>query len=158
MRMRMAVVLVLVCGFLSQALANDAGCGLGSMVMRDNTKVSQTLAVTTNGTFLTQLFGITSGTSNCSANNFVKKEKEAIYFAESNMTNLKIEMARGQGESLTALAEILGCKGQAAESFGTMTRSKYSNILPASNVTPIQMLENIQGEISKDQGLRQACS
>jgi len=43
-----------------------AGCGLGSIAFgNDQTMFKQVLAATTNGTFGTQTFGITSGTSNC---------------------------------------------------------------------------------------------
>lgn len=45
------------------ARANDAGCGLGSMIIQENTKVMQVLAATTNGTGV-QTFGISTGTSN----------------------------------------------------------------------------------------------
>jgi hypothetical protein len=44
----------------------NTGCGLGTIVFEgQNGLVSQTFAVTTNGTFGNQTFGITSGTSNC---------------------------------------------------------------------------------------------
>ena len=45
-----------------------AGCGLGSLLFgNDNTTLMQILAATTNGLFGSQTFGITSGTSNCTA-------------------------------------------------------------------------------------------
>ena len=46
---------------------NMAGCGLGSMLFKDNnnTKGVQSTAATTNGIFDNQLFGITSGTLGC---------------------------------------------------------------------------------------------
>src|SRR3954464_7446787 len=42
-----------------------AGCGLGSLVFGDQKGAIQILAATTNTTFGTQTFGITTGTSNC---------------------------------------------------------------------------------------------
>ena len=46
---------------------NMAGCGLGSMLFKDNnnTKGVQSTAATTNGTFYNQYLGITSGTLGC---------------------------------------------------------------------------------------------
>ena len=60
--------------------AGDAGCGLGSMIITKNTKVMQVLAATTNGTSGSQTFGITFGTSNCSANGLVQNDKQIQYF------------------------------------------------------------------------------
>ncbi len=45
-----------------------AGCGVGSLFISDKGKPMQLLAVTTNGTGVSQwigVFAITSGTSNC---------------------------------------------------------------------------------------------
>lgn len=51
----------------SSAFAVDStGCGLGSMIFRGQRGlVPQILAVTTNGSFGTQTFGISTGTSGC---------------------------------------------------------------------------------------------
>src|SRR3569832_2714255 len=43
----------------------SAGCGLGSIVFGSQPGFIQILAATTNGTFASQTFGITSGTSDC---------------------------------------------------------------------------------------------
>ena len=62
-----------------------AGCGLGYMLLsnKDNEKVTQVLGATTNGTFGTQTFGISSGTSGCTEDGAVKmaKAKEGIIAA-----------------------------------------------------------------------------
>lgn len=65
---------LLTMGFISLLSANvyaidSTGCGLGFIVWRGERGVApQILAVTTNGTFGTQTFGITSGTSGCDPN------------------------------------------------------------------------------------------
>lgn len=137
------------------AAAGDAGCGLGSLVMQKNTKVSQTFAATTNSTFTSQLLGITSGTSNCSANSFVYNEMEATHFAEANLPSLKIEMARGTGENLTAFAQTLGCKDTPA--LANMTKSKYSEIFPSNETDAHQMLNNVKSEIQSHPELKNSC-
>jgi len=147
----------LILNFGCSALANDAGCGLGSLVIQRNTKFSQCLAVTTNQTiFFNQLLGITSGTSNCSANGFAFRDKEAIMFAEANLPSLKVEMARGQGENLTAFSQVLGCKDLTA--FSNLGRAKYQNIFPTQNVQATQMLDNLRAEIKKDDTMRSVCT
>ena len=56
--------------------AGDAGCGLGGLIIQKNSKILQLLAVTTNHSFLSQEFGITFGTSGCSASGLVMNEKK----------------------------------------------------------------------------------
>ena len=149
------IVGILVSGFAVSAFAVDSGCGLGSLALTQNSKLSQILAVTTNSTTLTNLFGITSGTSGCSASGFAYQEKEATIYAEANMPSLKVEMARGQGESLSAFSQVLGCSDAGA--FGQMTKSKYQTIFPSSDVDAHQMLSNVKAEIQKDASLQHAC-
>src|SRR4051812_12106459 len=74
-----------------------AGCGLGYLLFsnKDNTKVTQVLGATTNGTFGTQTFGISSGTSGCTEDGAVKFAKETELFAEVNLPNLRQDVARG---------------------------------------------------------------
>src|SRR4051812_6237663 len=100
------VLLLAICNF---ARANDAGCGLGEVVIQKNTKISQLFAITTNHTFSSQVLGITFGTSGCSSSSWTKNETEAIKYAEMNFQSLKVDAARGNGESLNALADIMGC-------------------------------------------------
>lgn len=78
----------------------DAGCGLGSLAFGNQQGGIQVLASTTNGTFGTQTFGITTGTSNCNPAGLVKLEKEREEFAKDNYSTLVKEMAMGEGENL----------------------------------------------------------
>ena len=78
-----ALVLSLV-SFSGSAFAagyGDAGCGLGSIVFGSEQGGVQVLAATTNGTFYSQTFGITTGTSNCNPAGLVKLDKEREEFA-----------------------------------------------------------------------------
>ena len=138
------------------SLANSAGCGLGSLIFQKDTILSQTLAETFNGSSSSQLFGITSGTSNCTAHGIVMQEQEAKVYAESNLPSLKIEMARGQGESLNAFSQILGC--QDSSSFAQMTKAKYSVIFPTQDVKSDDVVEHVKTEIKNDSHLKESCS
>src|SRR6476620_4123342 len=73
-----------------------AGCGLGSLIFGPvNTPGAQILAATTNATFGSQTFGITSGTSNCVSGGVVALDREQTAFAEVNFNDLKRDMASG---------------------------------------------------------------
>ncbi len=139
------------------ANAQDAGCGLGSMVIKEQTKLMQIFAATTNGSTGTQLFGITSGTSGCKSENFVMREKAAHYFAEVNKDDLTREMAQGRGEKLAALASIYGCEGEAGASFAVMTQESYAKIVPTPLTTADEMVTNIGDELKSNMKLAKDC-
>lgn len=135
----------------------DAGCGLGSVVFTSNKKLPQILAVTTNATFGSQTFGITSGTSNCKANGIAMVDREQIFYAENNFDALTIEMAQGRGEHLNGLATLMGCDGMNQSAFGAMTKSRYKVLLPTPNTTPVQMLESLRHELRNNSDLANVC-
>lgn len=89
-----------------------AGCGLGSMIFGNQPGFIQVLAATTNGTFASQTFGITTGTSNCvDAGDPVVKVSS---FVETNRGALAKDMARGTGETVATLTTLAGCSDQRA--------------------------------------------
>src|ERR1022692_5057347 len=75
-----------------------AGCGLGYILLsnKDNEKVTQVLGATTNGTFGTQTFGISSGTSGCTEDGAVKMARATEVFADVNLASLRQEMEIGR--------------------------------------------------------------
>jgi hypothetical protein len=136
-----------------------AGCGLGSLLFgHDNTKLMQILAATTNGTFGSTTFGITSGTSNCVEGGVVKAEREQAAFAEVNFRDLKLNMARGGGEYLSSFSTLLGCEEPAKASFFKMTQLRYESILPSESTTPMGMLVSVKQQIKADPALAKSCT
>src|SRR5450755_2071456 len=83
-----------------------AGCGLGYLLLsnKDNEKSTQVLGATTNGTFGTQTFGISSGTSGCTQDGAVKMARATEVFADVNLASLRQEMATGQGDYVNTFA------------------------------------------------------
>ena len=117
-----------------------AGCGLGSLVFKENDK-TQILAATTNGTFGSQTFGITFGTSNCGdSGKLVSKEQVEQYIAV-NQNSLKNDISRGNGEALNGLAELMGQKNSAV--FKSQLKSNYAKIFAKSDLTSQQITENL---------------
>ena len=140
------------------AFANDAGCGLGSMIIQKNSKGLQLLAMTTNSSFFTQPPGITSGTSGCSSSGIVQNDKQMQYFVEVNQDDLSREMAQGQGEKLNTLAQLHGCQSPEAQAaFAGMTQASYGKIIPSADVQPSALLQNLKKEISQNQKVAGLC-
>ena len=136
-----------------------AGCGLGSLVFQgDNTLVKQIFAATTNGTFGSQTFGITSGTSNCTMGGVLKSEKEQAAFVEVNFRDLKRDMAAGGGEFLSTFGTLLGCEDSAKPKLAKMTQEKYETLVPTDETTPMQLLSSLKTQIKATPVLAQSCS
>jgi hypothetical protein len=159
MEVSMKKLLVLALVFASQsAMAGDAGCGLGSMIISKNSKLLQLFAITTNNITFTQPLGITSGTSGCSASGLVMQDKQIQYFVEINQQELSREMAQGHGEKLATLALLKGCSSQASQNaFAGFTQSSYSRILPAANTSAVDMVQNLNVEMGSQAELAQIC-
>lgn len=134
-------ILALVLGLLSvSAWAGDSstGCGLGWQVAPKQSLVSATTRTITNATFSNQIFGTTSGTSGCAKHSIVKRFEESLHFANFNSDRLKIEMAQGQGEYVTAYAATFGC-----DSLGsTMFSQKARQLNLSSQATGEEMVVN----------------
>lgn len=140
----------------AQAGVGDSGCGLGHLAWQGkNGKIAQILASTTNGTFGSQTFGISTGTSGCTASGMVRADKEQEYFANVNRDALYHEMARGEGENVAALAALMGCTDVRA--FATFTKSQYEALFPTSGTTGAEMLANLRAQMAKEERFSKGC-
>src|SRR4051812_6913661 len=128
-----------------------AGCGLGSLVFGGvDAPGVQILAATTNATFASQTFGITSGTSNCISGGVVVAEHEQAAFAEVTFDDLKRDMAAGGGEFLSSFATLLGCEPTARPALAHMTQARYETLLPSESTTPIELVVHVKSAIAAD--------
>jgi len=120
---------------------NQTGCGLGSMVIKDDSSaIMLALQATTNGTSGNQTFGITSGTSGCKKTKLVLNERVQEFVA-SNMDTLAKEIAMGQGEYLDTLDELLKVKNKVA--FNKKLQENYNKIYKNKSVQMSDVLDNI---------------
>ncbi len=127
------------------AADNSSGCGLGWMILKKNSLVSSSLRSTTHG-FLPNTFSMTTGTSGCTRHSIVKKEMEAIYFAEANHVQLKSQMAKGEGEYLNAFAEVMGC-GHDQTNFSKSLKAQYEKIYPHAAAFGVEVIHNVINNI-----------
>ena len=123
--------MVLLGSFTGAAFAEygAAGCGLGSLVFKKN-DATQILAATTNGTFGSQTFGITTGTSNCGPGMFAMGTKS---FVEANREALAKDIARGEGEAIGALTVINRCADSHA--VGAALQARFGAIFPSEDAS-----------------------
>lgn len=136
----------------------DAGCGLGSIIFGDESGPVQILAVTMNGLSYNQVFGVTSGTSNCDTEGLVLAEKEDHVYFVQNFDSLKKEMASGQGEHLRALSSLLGCRPDEEVQFTSYAQQNYQTIFASTQSEPKAILTAMKKEISDDPELAALCA
>lgn len=124
----------------------NTGCGLGTLIMKGNDGLLfQVLAVTTNGTFGNQTFGITSGTLDCDKPaRFASNEKINTFVAD-NMDSLANDIAKGQGEYLNTLAVLMEVPEGTRSDFYSKLQNNFSRIYTSSKVTSVDVLNNIEG-------------
>jgi len=128
-------------------------CGIGWQVTNKKTFLGTTTRGTTNS-FVPPTFGMTSGTIGCQSHTFAKNEESAVKYAATNFDELKIEMAEGQGEYLTAFARTMGCNAAAASEFSHMTQVKYEAITTGGS---LDFYENVKKEIKASPALSAGC-
>ena len=116
-----------------------AGCGLGSVLLGDKPGFMQVFAATSNGILGSQMFGITTGTSNCGE--ATAEVKTSQVFIEANREAVAKDMSRGSGETIVSLGNILGC--QDVNALGTTLQANFSTIVPSEQATAAQINESM---------------
>ncbi len=123
---------------------NGPGCGLGKLAWSDykNQKsiAPQVMMATTNDTFGSNTFGISSGTSGCTNDGTIMSQYKAPVFAELNFENLSQEMAQGRGEHLASLATLLGVPTEQQPAFFAIVQEKYQTLMQAGATSPVALL------------------
>ena len=126
-----------------------AGCGLGSIVFGSKPGIIQIFAATTNGTFYTQTFGITTGTSNCV--DAGGGAGPTASFIQTNREVLAKDISRGSGETISTLSTLAGCKNP--DAVGKTLQSKYRDIFPNAEVTNVEVSGRVVSILRKNSEL-----
>ena len=123
---------------------DNCGCGLGTILFEGKSGlVQQVLAATTNGSFGTQTFGISSGTLECNKPSKFASNEQLNNFVASNMDNLAKDAAMGHGEYVDTLAELMDVQASKRVEFSQMLQANFSNIFTDGSVSHMDVIENI---------------
>ena len=143
-KLYLASALATVLTLSSNAMAIDStGCGLGSMAWRGQSGTApQILAVTTIGSFGTQTFGISSGTSGCDQNGRITggTQRMVLNFLENNMEQYALDASRGEGETLDTLAGIMEVD---KSELAAKVHDNFAFIFPNDNVDADEVTLNL---------------
>ena len=134
---------------ISLALAtnpdNGPGCGLGKLAWADFKRqkniAPQVMMATTNGTFGSQTFGISTGTSGCTNDGKVWADERTNVFVSATLEGLTAEMARGEGEHLASLATMMGVPVEQHPQFFALAQERYQELVHAGDTSPAAMIK-----------------
>ena len=118
---------------------DSTGCGLGSMAWRGQKGMApQILAVTTNGSFSNQTFGITFGTSGCDPHGRITggTQKMVLAFLENNLEQYAMDAARGEGETIDTLAGIMNVDSKV---LAQKSKDNFAFIFPDENADAVSV-------------------
>jgi hypothetical protein len=131
---------------------NGPGCGLGKLAWMDyggqKQIAPQVMMATTNGTFGSQTFGISSGTSGCTNDGMVMKNKH-INMTSRSFESLAEEMAQGRGEHLASLATLLGVPEESQPEFFALVQEQYALLVGPDDTTAVTMLQALQAAMAE---------
>jgi hypothetical protein len=136
----------------TSAMADNIGsCGWGSKVFDGQSGIApQVLAATTNGTFGNQTFGISSGTSGCTQDGTVTSTWQTAMYIDGNKKALARDTAAGQGETLDALAELIGVDAQDKAAFNRVAQENFARIFPSEDVSAARIQASLHDVVAGD--------
>jgi hypothetical protein len=127
---------------------NGPGCGLGKLAWGEyktpKNIAPQVMMATTNGTFGSQTFGISFGTSGCTNDGKVMAEHRANMFVASAFETLSQEMAQGGGEHLTVLATLMGVPADQHRAFFALAQEHYRGLVDAGETSSVAFIRSLQ--------------
>lgn len=131
-----------------------AGCGLGSVVI--GKRGAQIFAATTNGTASNQLFGISFGTLNCVDGPTNEVAMNMDKFIVANRSALAADIAKGDGETISALTQVIGCS-MSGRDMGKLLQPNYRQIF-ADDSQPNIVTDSIISVIKNDSQVASQCN
>lgn len=142
------LVLVFVASFPAGAMAasdNLGGCGWGSKLFDGQRGLMpNVLAATSNGSYGTNTFGMTSGTSGCTADGVVKSNWKTAMFIDGNKEKLARDMSLGSGETLDSLANLLGMQAEHRGAFFRATKESFAKIFGSTTADTAAIVASLK--------------
>lgn len=132
----------------SNVLADEsgAGCGIGKQIMEGKTgKSNNIVAAILNDVLIPKTFFMTTGdgTLGCDPSEAVENDQQREVFVAANLDHLSVDMAKGQGDHLEALAQMMGIEEGDKDAFYSFTQEHYSTLFSEGSNSAKQMLSKL---------------
>ncbi len=143
--MKRILMVAALMGVSAGALAEAPGgpnCGWGNMLMNGQSGLgAHVVASLTNGTSGNATFGMTTGTNGCSANGKLTYGGKSLIGAV--MDEFSEDVARGDGEALTAVAVAMGVDEADRTAFKQLMHDNFATLFPSADVTAEQVSDRV---------------
>ena len=144
-------------GSTSIAMAEAPGgpdCGWGNMLFEGQSGLGpHFLASWTNGTSGNATFGMTSGTNGCSADGTLTYGGKSMVNVGQIMDEFSEDVARGEGEALTAVAVSFGIAEEDRAVFKTTLHNNFDSLFPSADVNAESVMNSIVELMKQDKQL-----
>ncbi|MFP5385178.1 MAG: DUF3015 family protein [Bacteriovoracia bacterium] len=134
-----------------------AGCGLGSVLFGETeSRGGQILAVTTNDFYSNNTFAMSSGTSNCvpeQSESTAQLKKNMEMFVAANREALANDIAKSNGETISTLSGMMGCKDETY--LGAKLQTRYETIFASNENASVS--ETMFNTVASDRYLVENC-
>lgn len=141
-------------GFSTFAIADapgGPGCGWGNLLLEGQSgMVAHFGATTTNGTSGNATFGMTLGTNGCSVDGALTYGGNSLVWFDNVLDEYSTDVAQGQGETLNAVAVMIGVEQQDREKFGQLMHENFANLFPNTAVSSQEVMDSMVALMSKD--------
>ncbi len=132
------------------------GCGLGSKIFHGQRGIAaQSLAITTNGFYGTNTFGITSGTLGCEQNGVVQSNWKVAMYLDNNLNRFAKDVSVGEGETLDSLASLLGVETADKDEFAKALKDNFSTLFSSADATSQDVVAGLFAVLNDSNSLAQ---
>lgn len=143
--MKQVLIVAALMGVSGIAMAEAPGgpnCGWGNMLMDGQSGLaSHVVASLTNGTSGNATFGMTTGTNGCSTSGKLTYGGKSLIAAV--MDEFSEDVARGDGEALTAVAVAIGVDESDRPLFKQVMHDNFTSLFPSADVTAEQVSNRV---------------
>lgn len=129
-------------------------CGWGNMLFEGQSGLpAHIVASITNGTSGNATFGMTTGTNGCSADGKLTYGGKAMIKLSAVMDEFSEDVARGDGEVLSALAVSMGVEAQDRAHFKAVMHNNFNTLFPSAEATAEDVVAAIIKVMEQDDKL-----
>ncbi|TYK66771.1 DUF3015 family protein [Colwellia echini] len=122
----------------------SATCGWGNLLFEGQSGTpSHVLAATTNTSTGNNTFGMTFGTNGCSTDGTLTYGGKKMIDVSMIMDEFSEDVARGNGEAITAVAVSLGVSEEDRPLFKSTLHNNFNTLFPSENATTEQVVTSM---------------
>lgn len=129
-------------------------CGWGNMLFEGQSGLgSHIIASITNGTSGNASFGMTTGTNGCSVDGKLTYGGKPMINLSAVMDEFSEDVARGDGEVLSAVAISIGVEAEDRSHFKAVMHDNFNALFPTADVTAEDVVSSMRKVMAQDEKL-----